>query len=88
MLTYPLNYDPNTLTEAQIWKKAMYLEQKLQEHIGTDKYIGKNSRVAKITFECNVLWKALEALGRKEVSHNRALQNRASLTLITPATKR
>jgi hypothetical protein len=82
MLEYPLNYNPQMLSESQLWKKAMYLEQKLQEYLGTDKYIGKNSRVAKITFECNVLWKALEALGRKDLANQRAEANRASLVVL------
>jgi hypothetical protein len=77
-MEYPLNYNPALLSESQLWKKAMYLEQKLQEYLVSDKYIGKNSRVAKITFECNVLWRALEKLGHSQ----RAEANRASLTVL------
>lgn len=64
-MTVAQMYNIDTMSQAQLMRRVMSLEVKLQEFLATDKYIGKTSRVAKIMDECNAIWKALEASERK-----------------------
>lgn len=47
------------MTEDQMMSRVLFLEELVQKWLRQDKYIGKNSRVFRVTQECDDLWKEL-----------------------------
>lgn len=44
------------MTDDQMMSRVLFLEELVQKWLRQDKYIGKNSRVFKVTQECHELW--------------------------------
>lgn len=47
------------MTEDQMMSRVLFLEELVQKWLRQDKYIGKNSRVFRVTQECHDLWMEL-----------------------------
>lgn len=56
----------NSMTLKQLERRVQFLEQVRERFVQRDKYLGKSSRSESVTQECNLLWRRIAELARKD----------------------